>query len=132
MSISFFVPGIPAPKGSFRIFRNKRTGAPIVAKDSKKTQTWHDAVIFHAREHMRSRPPVAGPVGVDLLFFFERPKSRKKATYMDVRPDADKLARATLYPMNGIVYEDDARIVHLFVAKKYGSDPGCNIAVWPK
>ncbi len=130
----FFVSGVPAPKGSFRVFRNKRTGAPIIAKDSPKTESWHKAVLEQASQAQGNVPPIKGAVVVALAFLFELPKSKKASEYMSVRPDCDKLARATLDPLNGILYEDDARIVALNVTKRYVTgvgSTGCFISAAP-
>lgn len=51
-------------------------------------------------------------------------------------PDIDKLARCTLDALSGLAFQDDARIVSLYVGKAYATSPdkvGASIKVgaWP-
>ena len=50
------------------------------------------------------------------------PKSLRKAErggFVWKRPDADKLARAVLDALEGVVYQQDAQVAHLEVSKLY-------------
>lgn len=130
--ISFWVAGMPAPKGSFRISRRAR--GVTVRKDSPKTETWHRLVAWAAKVAMRGCGQFVGvPIEVLLEFYLPRPESvPKRRTWPMVKPDADKLARATLDPMEGIVFDQDSRVVMLIVQKRYASDEtGCRITVTP-
>ena len=68
---------------------------------------------------------------VSLGFAFLRPKSvsKKKRPYVTVKPDVDKLARAVLDAMTGVVFRDDAQVVKLEVEKQYSAMAGVGIAV---
>ena len=92
--------------------------------------------------------PAANTVAVEVVvtFHLPRPKSHyytgKRAgvlrtdapTYVEKRPDLDKLTRSTLDALTSAgMYDDDARVVHLDVWKMY-ADPapvGAVITVRP-
>lgn len=124
------VRGIPAPKGSLRAFNNPKTGIPIVTEGrTKPSKTWQAAVQFTVQEHWPD-PPLEGPVRVWLSFVLPRPKSVKRA-HPFVKPDIDKLARAVLDGMTGIVFRDDAQVVSLQANKAYTDNiTGVMIQVW--
>lgn len=73
-----------------------------------------------------------GPVVVQLLVFFDRPKShwidraagrlRKSAPeHHAKRPDCDNIAKAVLDSMNGATYRDDAQVVFLAISKHWAT-----------
>lgn len=80
-------------------------------------------------------------VQVKVKFVFTRPKSHfgtgrnahvLKGTapeYVSRTPDVDKLARAILDGMTGIVFRDDAQVAHLNVWKEYGSQAYASVQV---
>ena len=41
-----------------------------------------------------------------------------------MKPDVDKLARAGLDAMTGVVFSDDAQVTEALVGKVYGETPG--------
>jgi Holliday junction resolvase RusA-like endonuclease len=116
------VRGVPAPKGSLRAFNNPKTGIPIVTEGrTKPSKTWQAAVQFTVGEQWGSDAPLEGPVNVWLAFALPRPKSVKRP-HPSVKPDIDKLARAVLDGMTGIVFQDDAQVVYLSATKAYQDD----------
>lgn len=135
MILELHIPGVPAAKGSFRVFRNKATGAPIVAKDSPATESWQRTCKWFAEQLMR-RPGmqrIDGPVGVKAALVLPRAKMTKRGLLRstrwapDVAPDVDKLLRTTLDGLNKILFEDDCRIVRLETCKVYERQ----VAHWP-
>ena len=130
-SVSFFVPGIPSAQGSKR-----HVGHGVLVDMNKNLQSWRDSIIYAARE---ARPKdagdgvvFAGPVSVDLTFFFGRPKShycsgskshllRNNAPKCKVSaPDIDKLSRAVLDAITAAgMWRDDAQVVSLKAVKLY-------------
>lgn len=129
--IGFEVCGTPAPKGSFRLGGRVRTRSgkyrPIVRKDSDRTDAWEQAVAWAARRAMEGAPPIAGPVVLEVTFWFVRPK-RPANPYPPI--DLDKLARSTADALSGIAYLDDRQVVRLLAEKRYAEDPGARIEVW--
>lgn len=113
MRISLFVDGQPEPKGSARAFKSANSNRVVFAMGASKGQgarlaAWCKRVAFAARAEMRGLPPATGPVEMSMTFAFDRPKSRKGEHV--VKPDLDKLERAILDAMTGIVYVDDSQV----------------------
>lgn len=136
--IIFDVLGTPAPKGSNRaMVRGGR--AVFVPGGSKVNQTklkgWDASVREAALEQLG--PCLAPrfvdvPLAVSIVFRLARPgghwrpKGGLKPSappFPSKKPDADKLARATLDSLSGLVFDDDARIVRLVVTKVF-AEPG--------
>jgi Holliday junction resolvase RusA-like endonuclease len=150
--IGFDVLGTPAPKGSNRaILRGGQArfvpgGSPT---NQRALKSWDVAVREAARDSVAvqvfdggtpDRPAfVDQALAVEITFWLTRPgghwaKPTKKnpspglkpsaPSMPAVKPDVDKLARATCDSLSGIVFDDDARIVELLVRKVY-AEPGC-------
>lgn len=118
--------GTPAPKGSARAILIKGRAVMVpsgsnVNRDALKA--WDKAVKAGALAAVGVR---ADAVYVDvalhvvIVFRLARPKTidREQPT---VKPDVDKLARATLDSLIGLVIDDDARVIALTTAKEYAS-----------
>jgi crossover junction endodeoxyribonuclease RusA len=122
--IEFFVPGEPAPQGSWR-----HVGNGVVIPASKKLGPWRKRVEATAREAWLGEEPLEGPIGVELSFLLPRPKHHYKASggVKDwaarrdhvTRPDLDKLVRAVLDGITGIVIRDDSQVYHIEAEKSY-------------
>lgn len=108
--ISFVVPGPPVPKG------RPRTGKGRIYTDPK-TRAAEEAIALLARS--ATRTPLEGAVSLSLTFVLERPPSTKRAD-PTVRPDVDNYAKTVMDACNGIVWADDAQVVTLSAAKRYG------------
>ena len=143
--ISFRVGATPAPQGSLSAFvvYPKDGGRPrAVSSHGKKSSpgvkalhAWRGAVEDEARKAIGTGGPYAGPVRVHLLFRLPRPASKPRWRWLPwERPDLDKLTRATLDALTGIVYDDDARVVDLHARKRYalpGDPPSGFVRVVP-
>jgi Holliday junction resolvase RusA-like endonuclease len=129
--IAFTVRGLPVPQGSTRAF--VRGGRPIVTSDAKGLGAWRTAIASEARFAMGGLPMLRGPVRVQVEFELPRPASRpKRDRWPDRRPDLDKLVRASLDSMTGVVFGDDSQVVRLSASKIYGLDElGARIVVEP-
>ena len=116
--IELFVPGIPAPKGSMRAVR---AGAHArMVNDNAKTAPWMSAVAWAARAAMQGRERLEGvPVAVESVFALPRPQSHygrrglrpSAPTAPMTKPDIDKLCRCVWDALEGIVFDNDSRIV---------------------
>ena len=122
--IEFTVAGQPVPQGSSRAF-----GGHIVSTTPRLT-AWRGDIATEARREMLGRPPIlTGPILILLAF---RPKPRPESHYLpansrrpvrelrldapkwnDGTPDADKLARAALDALTGVVWRDDRQVASL-------------------
>lgn len=71
--------------------------------------------------------PLDGPLSVELLFVFPRPKNRIWKTKPmprephDKKPDLDNLAKSVLDALNQIAWRDDSQIVRLTATKQTAS-----------
>ena len=123
-----FVRGIPAPQGSKRAF-NVGDRAVVVDVNPRKLKDWRSAINSVLQDKWEG-PPLEGAVSVELNFQLLRPPSvsEKKRPYPSVMPDIDKLARAALDAMTGIVFRDDAQVVLLMVEKVYVEESGLQLS----
>lgn len=147
MTLAITVTGTPAPQGSHKGFLNPHTQRVVVTDDSKKTRPWRQDVRAAALDALAGRPPLDGPVEVTIAFAMPRPRyhfgtGRNASvlkpgapTYVEKKPDIDKLTRSTLDALTEArVFRDDAQVAALNVVKGYATDPqkpGAHITVAP-
>ncbi len=126
--ISFTVYGTPVAKGSTKAFVVK--GRAVTTTNNPKTKDWQ-GLIATVAQGCRPENLYDGAVSVMLEFYFTRPKSVKKhkRPYPSVKPDIDKLTRASLDGLTGIVITDDARITDIKAVKRYDDSPRVEITV---
>ena len=147
--VEFFVEGTPKPQGSKKTFFNHKTGkAVMVEAAGDPLKKWRKRVAEEASVHYFSEPasdPFTKCVRVSLIFRLKRPKSHYRtgkfsdvlkeehvATRHGKRPDADKLARAVLDGLTGVVFVDDSQVFDLSVLKtwqKRDEPEGCHVKV---
>lgn len=136
--ISFFVPGIPIPKGSARAFVVK--GRAIITAANAKTKPWEQAIRSAA--HEAGCTPVKCAVAVHAIFWFPRPKGHygKKGVKVSApfeytkKPDVDKALRALLDGLTGVAFVDDSQVHCVSGHKRYVSDdgqPGMHVEIVP-
>jgi len=101
VGIEIIVPGEPIPKQSFRIGYRGRHFQPA------RIRAAQDQVAWCAREAMAGEPPLTGPV--EVIATFAR-KSRRPC-------DIDNMFKLVADALEGIVYKNDAQIVHLELDK---------------
>ena len=125
------VEGNPVPQGSFRHVGNGR-----IISANPKLNAWRQTIA----DQIGLQTPVRlidGSIRVDLVFTLERPKSvsrgvRERPT---VKPDLDKLCRATLDAISLERYvqliKDDSQVTDLHAAKRYSDHrrPGVTIMI---
>lgn len=135
--ITFFVPGIPVPKGSAKAFFRKGMRFPVVIQDNAaKQKPW--ANIISQTAHAHCSQPFAKAVFLTLEFHMPRPKAHYRKNG-DLRPDApdlhtkkpdlDKLLRCVKDALSGIAYRDDAQVYGVNTMKRYGTKPGVNVHI---
>ena len=134
--IEFTVPGLAAPQGSKRAVR-LRNGRTVLLESSARVKPYRAVFALAARQAW-IEPPATGVVAVELLFRFLRPKShytstgalRLSAPRAPGRPDLDKLCRAALDAMTGVVYADDSQVAILSACKEWGDTAETRVKVW--
>ena len=129
MTVSFTVYGEAKPKGSTRAFVvNNRA---ITTANNPNAKEWQRLVATTAQTHRPADGPYQGAVEVTAKFYFLRPKSvsAKKRPHHTVKPDLDKLVRNIGDALKGVIYAEDARIVHITAEKHYSDTPRVEITV---
>jgi crossover junction endodeoxyribonuclease RusA len=116
-AVSFAVSGTPVAQGSMVL----RRGRVAHASSGRLTQ-WRHAVAWSARAVMTTQP-LGGPVRVVVRFSVPTPATRP--------PDLDKLTRAILDALTGIVWLDDRQVVSLHATKGQSATPGVAVTVTP-
>jgi crossover junction endodeoxyribonuclease RusA len=128
--LSFFAPGVPAPKGSLdaKPIRGSRK-VYMVAGNQTNQDRWASAIAQAARWHVEARvpdgvtpKPHAGEVEVIVQFVIpERP--RVHAATDRGAGDLDKLQRCVWDALTGIVYIDDSQVTVSGASKRMAA-PG--------
>lgn len=132
--LELWVSGIPQPQGSKRLF-----GGRLVEGNDRTLRPWRATIAGEAR-YAFAGEPTTDAVFVTLGFMFARPKShygsgrnaheikRSAPAYKATRPDLDKLVRAVLDALTGIVFVEDSQVAGLSAWKDWGP-PGVAIRV---
>ncbi len=141
--ITFFVPGVPVPKGSAKGFYNKHLGrVMIVQTNADKQKPWASMIAVYAQQAMQNyegqyKGMFVGPVSLACTFQMPRPKAHSNSkglkpnapSHHTSKPDLDKLLRCILDALTAVVYEDDSQVAFVNCAKLYASRPGVTITV---
>lgn len=135
--IEFFVPAAPVaqPRQRHRVTRiGGRTVAQNYTPESHPVNEFKRAVRFWAKREIKS--PLVGPIAVDLLLIFPRPKSRRrkfnKTEPYCQKPDWDNLSKSICDALNGVAWKDDAQITSARICKRLAGDnvaPGVRITI---
>lgn len=124
--IEIILAGVPVGKGRPRFV--KSTGRAFTPE---KTVRFEDRLSIVAQEAMAGRPPLTGPIELQLEIRMPVPLSKPKrfrdqalhgAIRPTKKPDADNFAKM-LDACNMIVWVDDSQIVDLHVTKIYHEAP---------
>ena len=115
--IHVVIPGKPAPMPRTRPARGGRMIWP------KAYRIWREAahVLLASQARQERWAPVAGPVGIEIVATWPRPRQRPAwmpaevwATGLrarrPVRPDGDNVAKTAADTLNGLAYADDGQI----------------------
>lgn len=131
-SIEFFVPGQPRSKGSTRSFMHSKSGKVVTLGMSTSTRSWQARVASFAAQRWTGGVSDK-PFHVTCVAVLDRPKShcgtgRNSARLKDDAPyyptghntgDVDKLLRAVLDGLTGVVFKDDSQVVQARTVKRY-------------
>jgi Holliday junction resolvase RusA-like endonuclease len=137
--IEFQVRGYPKAKGSLRGVALKGKGGLYTGKVWMAEQTGQGLLVWRTqvREAARANAPehpVGGPVTVHIQFALPRPaKPRYELPIGRNSGDVDKLVRAVLDELTGVIFGDDSQVVELHVLKLWdmGGGAGALITVDP-
>ncbi|MGI0068542.1 MAG: RusA family crossover junction endodeoxyribonuclease [Thermoplasmata archaeon] len=134
--ITFQVHGVPVPQGSARAFVVK--GRAIITSANRSLSVWRRLVADTAQRYAPGEV-WRGPVRLTLRFYVDRPKSEPThagrgkdrhpiKTWPDRRPDLDKLVRAAMDSLTGVIFRDDSQVIDLRATKEWGA-PGVLVLV---
>lgn len=141
--VTLTVHGIPQPQGSLKAFVPRRWAVnayaagvsprAVLTSDNPKLRAWRLAITAAALMQRGRSGGCAGPVSVTCAFLLPRPASYPKRVIHAVKkPDLDKLARAVLDALTGVLFGDDSTVTELHATKGYvfeGCSPGVVITV---
>lgn len=146
-SITFIVPGLPAPQGSKKAFAIRKggvyTGKTAVAENSRHVGPWRDRVALAAHHAWLGEPLLIDvPVFARIEFILKRatgtPKTRPTPPAIKANGDLDKLERAVYDAITGVIIQDDKLIIRNENSKRIaeiGESTGAIITVeelqWP-
>lgn len=125
---TFFVSGEFVTQGSKTPGVNRATGKAFMKESNAKgLQAWRHAINDEARKARGDDMPLTGPVEVVLYFWKQRPAAepkRRRTWPIKARSgDADKLLRAVLDALTGVLFADDAQVIHCDVWKDWAGPP---------
>lgn len=112
MYYKFFVSGTPVPQGSLKFIKGR-----AIHQGAERLALWRADIAHMAKLYMNQK--IEGAVYVKLSFRLPVPKTVKRSRPY-VRPDIDKLIRAVLDGLTGVVYDDDAQVCRVASEKVYG------------
>ena len=136
-TLRFFVPGVPKPAGSKRVFPGKSGKFIVTDASGKPGKDWKDSVrmeALRAAETQWGPGNVGAPLFLTVEFVMKRPEShygcrrgvvyvKDKAPFWHTsRPDSTKLLRAVEDALTGVLWEDDALIAKQCVTKRYSAN----------
>lgn len=132
------VPGIPVGQGALR----RSPNGPGLYETSKGHGPWREAIIYAARQAWAGAEPWLGPIQLEAIFIFPRPKShygsgRNAGAVKDSaplahskKPDLDHLQRSVGDALTGAgCIRDDAQIACWAASKAYGAQPGLRLQI---
>lgn len=118
----------PTPQGSKRGFvvpgKFGKKPRAVITEDNKKTKPYRQAITQTVMQELISTPWCGkeSAVWLTLNFYLAKPPSVSKKRFCPtVKPDVDKLVRATLDALTGVLFVDDAQVVELNASKNYGT-----------
>lgn len=130
-SVAFDVAGIPVPQGSMKGFA--RGNRAILTSDNERLKPWRTAVTCAAADARGPHNLMVEAVEITMHFRLPVPKTAPKRKRLAAvkRPDLDKLTRAVLDALTGVLFADDSQVVRLVAEKvlAYDSPPGVAIVV---
>lgn len=128
---------VGAPKGKGRPRFNRKSGR---AYTPEATVRYESVLRLAAQDAMGARPPLAGPLELEILAVMPIPASWPKKKRADAlagrvqptgKPDFDNILKMC-DGLNAVVWQDDAQVTTLArPRKRYGAVPRLEITVRP-
>jgi Holliday junction resolvase RusA-like endonuclease len=132
--VTITIGGEPVAKGRPRMTRKGFAYTPAA------TRKYEAHGRLAAQLAMDGRPPIEGPMRIELLIELPVPASWSKRKGADAitghirptsRPDVDNYLKAILDAISTIVVADDAQVVEVYAKKKFGVAPKMIATIFP-
>ena len=109
--MNFTVYGIPVPKARPRMTKTGHCYTPKKTADYEflVQQVWHHT----------GREKLEGAIRLEVVFYYNRPKSATSRNHHTGRPDLDNLVKSVLDGLNGFAFDDDSQVVEISARKQY-------------
>lgn len=122
--ITFEVLGNPVTQGSGKAITDRAGNARYIPDHRGPLTVWRSSIAHAAQLAADGAFAERGvPVWVSVTFRLQRPRSApKRVVRPTTKPDLDKLARACLDAMSGVLFADDSQVVSLHVQKEYAGE----------
>lgn len=110
--------GLPRPQGSKNVM--SRGGKTWLVESAKGLPQWRKTVATAAKAVNPKHEADKNPYYIELVFIMPRTKAMKNnpAPPMTQRPDIDKLERAILDSLTGVIWEDDSQVIKVYKHKR--------------
>ena len=119
-AIEITIPGLP-------VSQPRQRHAIIAGRTVNYTPSNHPVQSFKAVcklvASQKLPKPLAGPVEVEIAFYFQRPSNKTWKTRpmpleaKTTKPDLDNLAKAVMDSLNGVAWIDDAQVCKIVLSK---------------
>ena len=132
--ITFTLAGPPVAKGRARFARR---GSNVVTFTPDKTQKHEHAIGYAAKVAAMGRT-LEGPLSLEVVFGVPIPSSWPRWKRLEAaqgtlsptgRSDLDNYLKCVLDGLNGVIWKDDAQVVHLIAEKRYSEEPFTSVRV---
>ena len=125
--ITFIVEGQPIAQPRARITTRGKFAHAYTPKDHP-IHAYRQAIQLQAKAAMAGRKPIEGPICIEVVFSFQRPKSHTKKQREQVahcqKPDTTNLLKGLEDALNGICWIDDSQICQIDSVQKQWDDDG--------
>ena len=129
--ISIHVAGTPRPKQSARFVKGR---AIPIAATNKQLKVWDAAIKASCRRALDAgAEPMAGPLCMEVRFYFKTPKAERWGLPHTHRPDADNCVKEVMDSIkkSGLMAVDDCYIAGIDAQKIWAKDAGMVVTIRP-
>jgi len=115
-SVAFTVPGPAVPERK----RSRVIAGRAGRSDTSEAKQYKALVRYCAGQAMNGRPPLEGPLALDVTVYRLKPKSTpKRVTYPITRPDCSNYLKLLEDACNKLIWHDDAQLVDVSIHKRF-------------
>ena len=107
--------------------RFRRHGNKVITYNSQSKE--EKSLGWKLRDAYVDQEPLEGPVDLNVLFVFEKTKSKNINDYHTTVPDIDNLLKFLCDAANGILWRDDRQVARMSASKIYGESARTIITV---